>query len=146
MKLVAVLSLLALGSLSVSAQQPNFGSFTVDLTSGSSDQFLYVGSGSGTLKSLSCRVTTAVTGSPDHYISITVDTGTTQSITVYGVTNTFTSVAPLQTFGSSSNSGSNVGDAFTIPLNITYSSNVQVIYEKPSHASAGALACVLIYS
>lgn len=146
MKTLRVVFLAMLAAASAAAQAPTIQTTITNLTGGS----VYLMSptvGSGTVKSISCTVTQAVTGTPVIDIFGSVDGVTTPYYSVYGASNTWgNAFLPLQTFGSTSNSGSNVGDTFTIPLNIEYVGGAMFELYIITSASSGTLVCSSIYS
>jgi hypothetical protein len=112
----------------------------LDLTTTGS-QYISNVSGSGTAGPIHCSVTTAVSGSPYVTFNVLVD-GSLYYINsaMYSFSNNWGDLFNGALF-SGAGKGSAVGDAFDIPMKISFSSSLKVYGAVNTAGSAGTLIC-----
>lgn len=135
--LILVLSMVAL------CQQPQTATAAINLDG--SNTTIVDTSGSGSLESIACRVTSVPSGeaSGSTYIFVAADGVSGTSTVIYGAYSTtwYQDVAQFS-YGST---GSNVGDSFVLPFNgFHYASSLKI--EIQPGGGSGALTCSVQYN
>lgn len=135
-------ALLVISTPFVRADVPNFYASSIDLTTTGTTYVVNLSYPyAGVMKSLSCRVVTAVTGTPQVDLTVSADGNSNFMIPYNTVTTWSSSVLPFQVFGSATSSGANVGDAFTIPLDVAFTSSAKIYFTVNTAGTTGQLYC-----
>jgi hypothetical protein len=129
------------------ALRPIEASAAVSLSAGTgSIGVLNVTGERGVLKSVSFRITTAVTGSPVVSITVTIDGSTAMTITIYNGSNTMTTEASphIKHPGGTGSSTSALNLAWGMDLDLPYNTSANVTVVVGTVASAGDIdTCVI---
>jgi hypothetical protein len=144
LKFAFPIALLAISVTSAFANVPTISANTTfNLATDTTGTSLVSLTGSGTLHAISCKVTTAVTGIPEWTMTISVDGGTATYVPAIYFGAGFG--APFNDIATGTG-GLSVGDHFTLPMHVTYTTSLSVASFVLYNATAGALSCAAIYN
>jgi hypothetical protein len=134
---------------SVYGQNPQLTSTAIDLTTAATTTILSLSSTSGFVSSISCSTAAVAGGSPwpTLYLSLSVDNASETDFTIFSSDNEwYTDVLPFWSphYGSGDMPlfGELPNDSFVLPLNMPFSSSLQIkAHVTTATSTSGSLLC-----